>query len=326
MNQKEQRNRQKTKTSPQHLKTIREMAIYLEACLMNPDADVSAISKALGEIARTIGMPTIAAATGLTRESLYKTFSGARNPPLATVLKLIKAAGLRLRVEEAEPSRLTRRRKIFRELNINDAHIRFTSISARKFHALCDQGYQFHPETITGECIKDLIRRQAPWFDRGRLYASLAANFGESDEKFDRRKCSFQFYFLFKVRAKGKAITYVSSFNDSRGDFEMIFWRIARPHPMSFFKSSKYLSIGHAEEFDLQTMLQFTGWLTAFLIGFSSACQHTWNREFTRHHEFRRLIYGFRNGEFFEEYYEDKESFEKERQANISLQAQADQC
>lgn len=309
MNQTESKKNKKSEKSPQHLKSIREMAIYLEACLMNPDADVSAISRALGEIARTIGMPNIASATGLTRENLYKTFSGERNPPLGTFLKLIKAAGLRLRVEEAEPSRHTRRRKLFRELSINDAHIRFTSISAHKFNSLCSRGYQFYKDTIPGSSIKNLIRREEPWFDQAKLYASLSSNFGESIESFDRRRCSFQFHFLFRVKAKGKAVTYVSSFNDSRSDFEMVFWRIAHPHPDSCDEDSRIISINSEEEFDLETMLQFTGWFIAFLMGYMSVCQHTWHQDFVRYHKYRRLIYGFRNGSFFEDYYEDEESF-----------------
>ena len=41
-------------------------------------------------------MTKIAAATGLGRESLYKSLSPNGNPELATVLKVMRAAGLRL--------------------------------------------------------------------------------------------------------------------------------------------------------------------------------------------------------------------------------------
>ena len=52
---------------------------------------------ALGDIARAKGMAQIAQETGLGRESLYKALSPEDNPEFATVLKVVRALGLRLR-------------------------------------------------------------------------------------------------------------------------------------------------------------------------------------------------------------------------------------
>ena len=52
---------------------------------------------ALGDIARAKGMAQIAQETGLGRESLYKALSPEGNPEFATVLKVVRALGLRLR-------------------------------------------------------------------------------------------------------------------------------------------------------------------------------------------------------------------------------------
>jgi probable addiction module antidote protein len=79
-----------------HLRTPDEMAAYLEACLEEADGDAAFIAKALGDIARAKGMMQIARDTGLSRESLYKALSGKRNPSFETVLRVIKALGLRL--------------------------------------------------------------------------------------------------------------------------------------------------------------------------------------------------------------------------------------
>ena len=80
----------------EHLRTPEEMAAYLEACLEEADGDAALIAKALGDIARAQGMTQIARETDLSRESLYKALSGERNPSLDTVLRVIKALGLRL--------------------------------------------------------------------------------------------------------------------------------------------------------------------------------------------------------------------------------------
>ena len=83
----------------EHLRTPEEMAAYLEACLEEADGDAAFIAKALGDIARAKGMTQVARDAGLSRESLYKTLSGDRNPGFDTVLKIIKALGLKLHVE-----------------------------------------------------------------------------------------------------------------------------------------------------------------------------------------------------------------------------------
>jgi len=94
---------EKTETRPwdpaEHLETEEDMAAYLEAVL--EDGDATLVAAALGDIARAKGMTQIARETGLGRESLYKALSPEGNPELATVLKVIRALGLRLHATAA---------------------------------------------------------------------------------------------------------------------------------------------------------------------------------------------------------------------------------
>jgi probable addiction module antidote protein len=80
----------------EHLRTPREMAAYLEACLEEANGDASFIAKALGDIARAKGMARVARDAGLSRESLYKALSGDRSPSFDTILKVVEALGLSL--------------------------------------------------------------------------------------------------------------------------------------------------------------------------------------------------------------------------------------
>ncbi len=77
-----------------HLKTEEDMVLYFEACL--EEGDPALITAALGDIARAKGMSQLARDTGISREGLYKALSGEGNPEFATVLKLVKALGLKL--------------------------------------------------------------------------------------------------------------------------------------------------------------------------------------------------------------------------------------
>jgi probable addiction module antidote protein len=79
-----------------YLKSDDDIAHYLEAAF--EDGDPSLVAAALGDIARAKGMAQIAQAAGLGRESLYKALSKEGNPEFATVLKVMHALGLKLRV------------------------------------------------------------------------------------------------------------------------------------------------------------------------------------------------------------------------------------
>lgn len=85
--------------SAEHLKNEEDIAAYFDACLEEGGDDAAFIAKSLGVIARARGMSRLAADTGLGRESLYKALSGEGNPSFATVLKVIKALGLKLHVQ-----------------------------------------------------------------------------------------------------------------------------------------------------------------------------------------------------------------------------------
>ena len=78
-----------------YLKSEEDMAAYLQACLEESPDDPALVAAALGDIARARGMAQLAKQTGLTREGLYKALSSDGNPSLGTVLKVLKALGLK---------------------------------------------------------------------------------------------------------------------------------------------------------------------------------------------------------------------------------------
>ena len=88
----------KTKTRKwdpaEHLETEEEMAAYLYAAL--EEGDLGLIMATLGDIARARRVAAVAEEVGLGRESLYKSLSANGNPEFATVLKVVRALGLRL--------------------------------------------------------------------------------------------------------------------------------------------------------------------------------------------------------------------------------------
>lgn len=82
--------------SAEYLDSPEAIEAYLEDALDSNDSKI--VAHALGVIARAKGMSQIAQDAGLSRESLYKALSADGNPELATVLKVIKAFGLKLTI------------------------------------------------------------------------------------------------------------------------------------------------------------------------------------------------------------------------------------
>lgn len=80
-----------------HLRTPAEMVAYLDAWLTDAPDDAAGIARALGDIARAKGMTQVAKDAGLSRESLYRALSEDGNPSFATILKVARAVGVRLR-------------------------------------------------------------------------------------------------------------------------------------------------------------------------------------------------------------------------------------
>ncbi|GMM59791.1 putative addiction module antidote protein [Novosphingobium sp. IK01] len=71
------------------------LADALETC------DVHVIAKAIGIVARAHGMTELAKETGIKRQQLYRSLGPDGNPTLETMLKVLPALGLKMRIEAA---------------------------------------------------------------------------------------------------------------------------------------------------------------------------------------------------------------------------------
>jgi probable addiction module antidote protein len=69
------------------------IAEYIDAALEEDDLDLLLV--ALNDVARARGMASIAAETGLGRESLYKALAPGAKPRFDTIIKVARALGIR---------------------------------------------------------------------------------------------------------------------------------------------------------------------------------------------------------------------------------------
>jgi probable addiction module antidote protein len=91
----------KIKTAPfdaaDYLDDKETIAEYLTAALEDPNPDLFLV--AVRDVARARGMAQLARDTGLGRESLYKALAPGAKPRYDTVLKVLRALGVKLHVE-----------------------------------------------------------------------------------------------------------------------------------------------------------------------------------------------------------------------------------
>ncbi|MHB8056662.1 MAG: addiction module antidote protein [Desulfuromonadaceae bacterium] len=73
------------------------IAEYLTAALEDPNTDMFLV--AVKDVARARGMTQLAKDTGLGRESLYKALAPGAQPRYGTIMKVLRALGVRLHAE-----------------------------------------------------------------------------------------------------------------------------------------------------------------------------------------------------------------------------------
>lgn len=80
-----------------YLDSEETMAEYLSAVMEQDDPDL--LLAAIGDIAKARGMAQIARDAGLGRESLYKALSHGAKPRFDTIMKVLRALGLKMHAE-----------------------------------------------------------------------------------------------------------------------------------------------------------------------------------------------------------------------------------
>ncbi|WP_430254389.1 addiction module antidote protein [Neorhizobium sp. DAR64872/K0K18] len=78
----------------EHLNSEEDCLEFMVAAF--EEGDPAFIAKCLGTVAKARNMSKLARKTGMSRAALYKALSGEGNPEFTTILKVMKALGLKL--------------------------------------------------------------------------------------------------------------------------------------------------------------------------------------------------------------------------------------
>ena len=81
-----------------YLRTPEDIRLYLEACAEEDPGDGSLLRAALHDIARAGNMSRLVREAGMSRKGLYKALAEDGNPTLATVMRITRALGMKVRI------------------------------------------------------------------------------------------------------------------------------------------------------------------------------------------------------------------------------------
>ena len=148
-------------------------------------------------------------------------------------------------------------------------------------------------------------------FDLSKMYMALFSLFG-AQNAYDEYKCSFAYRFELKLKRGKKKSTYGLALMDIKGN--MPYFTYYRK-PLEGENPDAYQKTIEAE-FSAEEMRQCTLAFLVFLEDIYRAYKSFFNQPFYRINPAAYLIYGFEEGEFFNDFYpsdseEDYENFKK---------------
>lgn len=158
--------------------------------------------------------------------------------------------------------------------------------------------------------LRRALEREAPGFNHPRLYAALKSLFGESTTAYDDYKCSFGYPFLLKIVRKGQESRYAMSFTDLKGGINFLLRKILdSSQELEQYPDRCVLREPMEHDFSSGEMKFLMTWFVFYMVGFMKSYERCYNEEFARSLDYCFMIYGYRNGRFFQECYENQEDF-----------------
>lgn len=153
------------------------------------------------------------------------------------------------------------------------------------------------------------LEENAPDFDHAQLYAGLKTLYGESSPGYDDFKCSFEYHFLLKVIKKDKKSKYIFRFYDLKGGTNFYFRKVIEDRKELEKYDRDVLHKPFEEEFSEDEMCFVMEFFVFFLVGFMKSYKPHYKEEFFRSNSYHNAVYGYVDGIFFADYYEDEENF-----------------
>ncbi len=140
-----------------------------------------------------------------------------------------------------------------------------------------------------------------------KAYVALKTLFGASGDAFDDWKGSFVFPFFLKVAKGDQNFAYLLNVHDHRCNIEFDIYKIAPPEagydPRLYHEPFE-------DEFTRTEIDYFITYFYGYLVGFFRAIKEQYDEPFFKQVGSESVLYGYQDGQFFEEQYHVPEEYE----------------
>lgn len=144
----------------------------------------------------------------------------------------------------------------------------------------------------------------------GQVYIALKELTGESSKLFDDWKCAFSFPFALEIERDSNTYHYLLRIVDYRGSLEFNISRQVKPHE-SYDKNVIHQSF--AEEFSGDEINEFNAYIynyiKVFFKVYIKVVQPHDMEEFFKNIDSNLIVYGYKDGFFFEDHYNDYDEY-----------------
>ena len=141
-----------------------------------------------------------------------------------------------------------------------------------------------------------------------KMSVTLKELFGESGKYYDDWKCSFFFPFLIKFQKQYSEIDYLFKVMDVKGLIELVFYKLVHNDDNRY--ENKNIIYEPFEEFSQEEMIYFMNFFSGYLSGAFDLIALKYKDFFIRTVSGSNIAYGYKDGNFFDERFEDEESFD----------------
>jgi len=150
---------------------------------------------------------------------------------------------------------------------------------------------------------KDTIYSSFP-----KMYVALKYLFGESGKYYDDFKGSFSFPFLICFQKGGEEFGYVMNIYNVRSAIEFNMAKLIHADDKTFERGILYHPF---DEFPESEITYFINYIAGYLTGFFNVIRGLYDEFFFHSVRSNLILYGYKDGDFFENQYEDEEEFDE---------------
>lgn len=208
--------------------------------------------------------------------------------------------------EGIKPSKTRGNGKVI-EFDIDDIHYRLTRL-------MDDEYVEYHRNSMPIEdnsffefMLITHLEEKGELLKFSEVYVALQQLCGRSSKIYDDWKSSFSFPFLFEIHKEENVFPYLLTIRNFRSSLEFKFRRILDPDDKQYDRD--VIHEPFEDEFSAEDIHKFLTFFHGYLEGYFSVIKKHYDTFFFKRVDSNLILFGYKNNEFFEEQYEDQETY-----------------